>query len=75
MGKFFQQYLNPLDLRRAMPQVWDGFVTNIKLMVVAEILVLILALLLAIVRGLPGRGALPLRVAAIPTPTSSGEHR
>jgi polar amino acid transport system permease protein len=48
-----------------MPQVWDGFVTNIKLMVVAEILVLILALLLAIVRGLPGRGALPLRVAAI----------
>jgi polar amino acid transport system permease protein len=65
MGKFLHQYLNPLDLRRAVPQVWDGFTTNIKLMVVAEILVLILALLVAIVRGLPGRGALPLRVAAI----------
>ena len=65
MGKFLHQYLNPLDLRRAVPQVWDGFTTNIKLMVVAEILVLILALVVAIVRGLPGRGALPLRVAAI----------
>jgi ABC-type amino acid transport system, permease component len=34
-------------------------------MLVAEALVLVLALLLAIVRGLPGRAALPLRAAAI----------
>jgi polar amino acid transport system permease protein len=65
MRKFFEGYLNPLDLRRSLPQIWDGFQTNIKLMVVAELLVLVFALLLAIVRGLPGRGAAPLRGLAI----------
>ena len=39
--------------------------TNIKLMILAEVLVLILALVIAIVRGLPGRGSLPLRALAI----------
>ena len=48
-----------------MPQVWDGFQTNIKLMVVAEALVLVFALLIAIVRGLPGRAAVPLRVVGV----------
>ena len=42
-----------------MPQVWDGFQTNIKLMVIAEALVLVFALLVAIVRGLPGRASFP----------------
>jgi polar amino acid transport system permease protein len=45
--------------------VWDGFQTNIKLMVIAELLVLFFALVLAIVRGLPGRSTLPLRALAI----------
>jgi polar amino acid transport system permease protein len=48
-----------------VPQVWDGFQTNIKLMVIAELLVLGFALLVAIVRGLPGPLALPLRAIAI----------
>jgi polar amino acid transport system permease protein len=48
-----------------VPQVWDGFQTNIRLMVIAEILVLIFALTVAIVRGLPGRGTFPLRALAI----------
>ena len=48
-----------------MPQVWDGFQTNSKLMVVAEALVLVFALLIAIVRGLPGRAAAPLRVVGV----------
>ncbi len=65
MSRFLDRFFNPLDLRRAVPQIWDGFQTNIKLMVVAELLVLVLALLIAIVRGLPGRGALPLRALAI----------
>jgi polar amino acid transport system permease protein len=65
MGKFLHQYLNPLDLRRAVPQIWDGFQTNIKLMVLAEILVLVFALMIAIVRGLPGRSAWPLRGLAV----------
>ena len=65
MGKFLHAYFSPLGLRRAVPQVWDGFQTNIKLMVIAELLVLFFALLVAIVRGLPGRGAFPLRALAI----------
>ena len=65
MGKFLHTFFSPLDFLRAVPQVWDGFQTNIKLMVVAEALVLVFALLIAIVRGLPGRAAVPLRVVAV----------
>jgi polar amino acid transport system permease protein len=65
VAKFLHAYFSPLDFRRAVPQVWDGFQTNIKLMVIAELLVLAFALLVAIVRGLPGRAALPLRIIAI----------
>jgi polar amino acid transport system permease protein len=65
MGKFLHAFFSPLGLRRAVPQVWDGFQTNIKLMVVAEVLVLAFALLIAVVRGLPGRSAFPLRALAI----------
>jgi polar amino acid transport system permease protein len=65
MGKFLHAFFSPLHLRRAVPQIWDGFQTNIRLMIVAEILVLILALIVAIVRGLPGRGAAPARGIAI----------
>ena len=65
MGEFLHTFFSPLDFLRAVPQVWDGFQTNIKLMVVAEALVLVFALLLAIVRGLPGRAAVPVRVVAV----------
>jgi polar amino acid transport system permease protein len=65
MGKFLHSFFSPLGFRRAVPQIWDGFQTNIKLMVIAELFVLFFALLVAIVRGLPGRGALPLRALAI----------
>jgi polar amino acid transport system permease protein len=65
VGKFLHAFFSPLGLRRAVPQVWDGFQTNIKLMLIAELLVLVFALLIAIVRGLPGRASLPLRALAI----------
>ena len=65
MGKFLHAFFSPLGLRRAIPQVWDGFQTNIKMMVIAEVLVLVFALLVAIVRGLPGRATFPLRALAI----------
>ena len=65
MGQFLHTFFSPLDFLRAVPQVWSGFQYNIKLMVVAEALVLVLALVVAIVRGLPGRGAAPFRALAI----------
>jgi polar amino acid transport system permease protein len=65
MGKFLHSFFSPLGFRRAVPQIWDGFQTNIKLMVIAELLVLFFALVVAIMRGLPGRGAFPFRALAI----------
>jgi polar amino acid transport system permease protein len=65
VGKFLHTFFSPLDFLRAVPQVWNGFQYNIKLMLVAEALVLVLALIVAIVRGLPGRAAVPFRAAAI----------
>ena len=65
MGKFLHSFFSPLGFRRAVPQVWDGFQTNIKLMVIAEVLVLIFALAFAIIRGLPGRATFPLRALAV----------
>jgi polar amino acid transport system permease protein len=65
MGKFLHSFFSPLGFRRSLPQVWDGFQTNIKLMIIAELLVLVLALLVAVARGLPGRASLPLRGLAV----------
>jgi len=58
-------FFSPHGFRVALPNVWAGFQLNLKLMVVAEVLVLIFALTIAIIRGLPGRGAAPLRALAI----------
>jgi polar amino acid transport system permease protein len=60
-----QTFFSPHDFRVAFPNVWAGFQVNLKLMVVAEALVLVFALAVAIVRGLPGRGAKPLRALMI----------
>lgn len=65
MGQFLHEFFSPLDFLRSVPQVWNGFQLNLELMLVAEAFVLVLALLLAIVRGLPGRAAVPLRAGAI----------
>lgn len=53
------------DMRASLPSVWDGFKINLKMMVIAEVLVLICALAVAILRGLPGPAAFPLRVVAV----------
>ncbi len=65
MGQFLHEFFNPLDFLRSAPEVWHGFLFNLKLMVVAEAFILVLALAVAIVRGLPGRRAAPLRWLAI----------
>jgi polar amino acid transport system permease protein len=58
-------FFNLHSFTLAMPDVWAGFQVNLKMMAVAEVLVLVFALAIAIVRGLPGRGAKPLRALAI----------
>jgi polar amino acid transport system permease protein len=58
-------FFNPHSFTLALPDVWAGFQVNLHMMVIAEALVLVFALALAIVRGLPGPGAKPLRALAI----------
>jgi len=58
-------FFNLHSFTLAMPDVWAGFQVNLKMMVIAEALVLVFALTIAVIRGLPGRGAKPLRALAI----------
>jgi len=58
---FFRIFFSPFDARRVIPDIWDGFGTNVRLMIYAEFFILIFALVLAVVRGLPGKRARPLR--------------
>ena len=60
-----KSFFSPQSFRASLPDVWAGFQVNLKMMVIAELLVLALALGIAIVRGLPGRAAAPLRGLAI----------
>jgi polar amino acid transport system permease protein len=61
----FNAFFNPHSFTLALPDVWAGFQVNIRMMIIAEALVLVLALTVAIIRGLPGPGARPLRALAI----------
>ena len=65
MHRFLEAFFSPHAFRQVFPDVWNGFQTNIRMMVVAELLVLALALAIAVVRGLPGRAAWPLRALAV----------
>ena len=65
MQRFLEAFFSPQSFRVALPDVWAGFQVNLKMMVVAEALVLVLALGIAVVRGLPGAAAAPLRGLAI----------
>ena len=65
MHQVLRIFFSPHDFRDALPNIWAGFQVNLKLMVVAEALVLVFALAIAVIRGLPGRGARPLRALAI----------
>lgn len=65
MSDFFRQFFNWADLRDSFPLIWDGFRTNLTIFLIAEALVLLWGLVLALLRGLPGRGTAPLRWVAI----------
>ena len=65
LQRVLDAFFSPQSFRVALPDVWAGFQVNLKMMVVAEALVLVLALGIAIVRGLPGPAAAPLRGLAI----------
>ena len=61
------------DMRKAffgvsgqgLPPIWRGFLLNVEVFLIAEVLILILALLIAVVRQIPGPAFFPFRLVAI----------
>ncbi len=49
----------------ATPSVWRAFVLNVKMFMIAEPLILMLALLIAVIRQIPGPVFFPFRLVAI----------
>jgi len=65
MHAVFETFFSPFHFRQSLPDVWAGFIINVKMMVIAEALVLVFGLTIAVIRGLPGRAAGPPRALAV----------
>jgi polar amino acid transport system permease protein len=50
------------EFRESLPDIADGFLLNVKLFLTAEVFILVIALFLALLRGLPGPALFPLRL-------------
>lgn len=64
-GAVFQTFFDPVILRDNAAYVLGGFLINVELFLVAEVLILAWALVVAIVHELPGPAAMPTRVLAL----------
>ena len=58
-------FFNAGEARDSFPLVASAFLLNVKMFLIAEVFILIFALLIAILRGLPGPVFFPLRALAI----------
>lgn len=59
------RFFNPEDLAASWPRVWSGFWLDIRMFVVAQIAILVLALLIAVLRSLRGPAFFPVRLLAV----------
>jgi polar amino acid transport system permease protein len=57
-----EQFFYWPEFRESLPDIADGFLLNVKLFLMAEAFILVLALFLALLRGLPGPALFPLRL-------------
>ena len=60
-----QRFFDWGHIKQAFPSVARGFLLNLKIMGIAEVLILAFALLLAVIRSLPGPVVFPLRLVTI----------
>jgi polar amino acid transport system permease protein len=60
-----QAFFDGTQFKSSFPDTLRGFRTNIELFLVAEVLILVFALLIAVLRSLPGPVFFPLRLLAI----------
>jgi polar amino acid transport system permease protein len=58
-------FFNREVFRDSMPEIADAFLLNVKIFCIAEVLILVFALALAVIRSLPGPVFFPLRGLAI----------
>ena len=64
-SEIHQQFFSWAEFRSTFPEILDAFWLNVKIFCIAELLILPLALLLAVVRSLPGPVFFPARLLAI----------
>ena len=60
-----QTFLSWSDFRSSLPEIAHAFLLNVKIFCIAEVFILIFALLIAVIRSLPGPVFFPLRALAI----------
>jgi len=60
-----EQFFSWQHFKDGFPEIAHAFLLNVKIFLIAEPIILVLALLLAIVRGLPGPVFAPFRILAI----------
>src|SRR2546423_4389936 len=53
------------QFKDSLPEISRAFLLNVKIFSIAEVFILVFALLVAIMRSLPGPAALPLRLVGI----------
>lgn len=63
-ARFQESFLNSEYFWRALPKVIEAFWINVRLFLIAEVVILGLGLLLAVMRGLPGPVFFPVRLLA-----------
>jgi polar amino acid transport system permease protein len=63
-ARFQESFLNAEYFWRALPKVVEAFWINIRLFLLAEVVILVFGLLLAVMRGLPGPVFFPVRLLA-----------
>jgi polar amino acid transport system permease protein len=63
-GEFSDKFLNWREFWESFPGVARAFLVNIELFLIAEVLVLILAMCVAVLRSLPGPVFFPIRILA-----------
>jgi polar amino acid transport system permease protein len=59
------RFLDGEVFARSFPKILEAFLTNVRLFIVAEVFILVLALGIAVLRSLPGPVFFPLRALAI----------
>ncbi len=62
---FKEYFFNRDYYRESFPEIADAFLVNVKLFLVAEVFILPVALLIAVLRSLPGPVFFPLRAVAV----------